>query len=68
MGMSPKTKAECDRRILAAQKEVNKQQENLASMKAQFGANSPAANNVKIVLQKAKSDLAELKALRKTLK
>ena len=66
--MSPKTKAECDRKILDAQKRVNQQQEYIASMKAQFGSNSPAVNNAKITLQKFKSDLAELKALRKTLK
>ena len=68
MGMSPKTKAECDRKILDAQKRVNQCQEYLATMRAQYGSNSSAANNARISLAQAKSQLAELKALRKTLK
>lgn len=68
MGSGPKTKAECDEKILTAQKRVNQQKVYLASMRAQFGSNSPAANNARISLEMAKSDLAELKAKRKTLK
>lgn len=68
MGMAPKTKAECDKSILRAQKRVNDAQLYLATMRAQYGTNSAAANNAKISLAQAKGDLAELKALRKTLK
>lgn len=67
MGMSPKTKAECDQKILQQQKVVNSAQEYLASMRSQWGGNSSAANSAKATLAIQKGKLAELKALRKTL-
>ena len=66
--MNPKTKAECDQAILTQQKAVTYKMTYYESMKAQFGSNSPAAKNAKIDLAREKGRLAELKALRKTLK
>lgn len=66
--MNPKTKADCDKTILRTQERITEAKTYLATMKAQFGSNSPAANNAKISLEKLKGELAELKALRKTLK
>lgn len=68
MGMNPKTKAECDQAILTQQKRVTSSMTYYESMKAQFGSNSQAAKNAKVSLAGAKGKLAELKALRKTLK
>ena len=68
MGMKPKTKAECDQAILTQQKCVTYKKTYYESMKAQFGSSSPAAKNAKISLEREKGILAELKALRKTLK
>lgn len=69
MGMgNPKTKAECDEAILRAQKRVNEAKLYLAQMKAQYGSSSSAASQARITVESAKGKLAELKALRKTLK
>lgn len=68
MGMNPKTKAECDKKILDAQKRVNSAQNYVAQMRSCYGSNSPAVNQAKISLAHAKGELSELKALRKTLK
>ena len=66
--MSPKTKAECDKAILQKTKQLADCKSYVVQMKAQYGANSSAVNNGKITLERVKGELAELKALRKTLK
>ena len=68
MGMSPKTKAECDKAILQKTKQIADCKTHMAMMKAQYGANSAGVNHSKITLERLKGELAELKALRKTLK
>lgn len=64
----PETKEECDKEIIRAQKNVTYAQTYLAQMKAQYGFNSSAAANARISLAHAKGKVAELRALRKTLK
>lgn len=68
MGMGPKTKAECDAAILNKQKRVTYATEYYEQMKANYGSSSSAAKNAKVSLATEKAELAELKALRKTLK
>lgn len=68
MGMGPKTKAECDTAILNKQKAITSATEYYERMKANFGSSSSAAKNAKVSLASKKAELAELKALRKTLK
>lgn len=68
MGMSPKTKAECDKAIIQKTKQLADCKNYIAQMKAQYGANSSAVNTGKISLERVKGELAKLKALRKTLK
>jgi methylaspartate ammonia-lyase len=63
MGMSPKTKADCDQQIANLQKQI-------AQRKA-YIANVPDAGNKaagRRDLARLQGELAELKALRKTLK
>ena len=40
MGMSPKTKAECDKAIIQKTKQLADCKNYIAQMKAQYGANS----------------------------
>lgn len=65
MGMKPKTKAECDKAILAATKRVTSAQNYVEYIKATAPKALPQA---RMSLASAKGHLAELKALRKTLK
>lgn len=65
MGMNPKTKAECDQAIIKATKRVGEAQQYVEYIRSTAPKALP---NAKMSLAQAKSDLAQLKALRKTLK
>lgn len=68
MLMGPRTKAECDQEIAFKQKQIADKTAYVAQMKGWYGSSSQAATDAKSQLATLKAELAQLKALRKTLK
>lgn len=70
MGMSPKTKAECDREIAAAERRLASEQSNYEMMKARCPENwsKESVAHQKSKVETVKGEIKSLKALRKTLK
>lgn len=70
MGMSPKTKAECDRQIATAESRLASAQSSYEMMKARcpenYSKETVAARKSEVA--KLKGEIKSLKALRKTLK
>lgn len=68
MGMNPKTKAECDRRIADLERSIGQRQAIVERMKAQPKNYSKVAiAGEKGLIAQYKAQIKELKALRKSL-